>query len=108
MIRVDIKPLSVNIAWKGRRYKTPEYKNYEKAVLLMLPKIKMPEPPFKMELVFGFSNRLADIDNPTKMIVDICQKKWKFNDRDIYELNIKKQITKKGKEFFKIKIETIN
>jgi len=27
--KINIKPLSVNDAWKGKRYKTEKYKNYE-------------------------------------------------------------------------------
>ena len=29
-MRVFIKPLSVNEAWRGRKFKTPKYKQYEK------------------------------------------------------------------------------
>lgn len=102
-MKIDIKPLSVNKAWQGRRYKTKAYKAFEKEMLLLLPKLKNPiTTPIKISLVFGFSNKLSDIDNPIKMVLDIMQKKYKFNDRDIYELNIKKEITKKGDEFIKI------
>ena len=31
---VNIKPLSVNQAWAGRRFKTPKYKAFEKEMLL--------------------------------------------------------------------------
>ena len=102
-MKIDIKPLSVNKAWQGRRYKTKAYKAFEKEMLLLLPKLKNPiTTPIKISLVFGFSSKLSDIDNPIKMVLDILQKKYKFNDRDIYELNIKKEITKKGYEFIKI------
>ncbi len=87
MIKVNIKPLSVNCAWQGKRFKTPAYKTYEKAVLLMLPKrIELPEPPFALKLEFGFSSKLADIDNGVKPFVDILQKKYGINDKDIYHL----------------------
>lgn len=54
-IRIDINPLSVNDAWQGRRYKTDEYKRYERAMLYMLPKMELPEPPYKIVYEFGFS-----------------------------------------------------
>ena len=102
-MKIDIKPLSVNQAWQGRKFKTKAYKAFEKEMLILLPKLKKPiTTPIKISLVFGFSNKLSDIDNPIKMVLDILQKKYKFNDRDIYELNIKKEITKKGNEFIKI------
>lgn len=35
-------------------------------------------------------------------LVDILQKKYGFNDRDIYELHIKKTIVPKGNEYIQI------
>jgi Holliday junction resolvase RusA-like endonuclease len=100
-IQLDIKPLSVNEAWKGRRYKTDKYLDYEKKVILMLPKYEINDF-YSIEITYGFSNSLSDIDNPTKMILDILQKKYKVNDRDIVKLVLNKEIVKKGKEFIKI------
>lgn len=53
------------------------------------------------------NNTLSDIDNPTKLILDILQKRYGFNDKMIYELNLKKEIVKKGKEYFSFCIEKI-
>lgn len=102
--RLNVKPLSVNQAWEGKRFKTNLYKQYEKAVVLMLPAVKLPTPPFKLNIEFGFSNKSADIDNPTKPILDIIQKKYGIDDKDIYELNLKKTIVKKKEEFILIEI----
>lgn len=104
MIKIDIKPLSVNKAFQGRRFKTKAYKSYEKIVLLMLPNLKIPDPPLKLKYEYGFSNKNADIDNPCKLITDILQKKYGFNDRDIYQLNQKKVIVPKGSEYIKFRI----
>lgn len=102
-IKLNIKPLSVNCAFQGRRFKTPAYKQYEKDVLLLLPNIVLSE--FKeLELTFGMSSSLADIDNPTKLIVDILQKKYNVNDRDLTRLVLNKVKTKKGEEFILIKL----
>lgn len=107
-IEYKIKPLSINKAFQGRRFKTPEYLNYEKELLLALPKKKMPEPPYLVCFEFGFSNKASDIDNPVKCLTDIMQKKYLFDDKEIYEMRIKKVIVKKGGEFFKIEIKTID
>jgi len=48
MLKIEITPLSVNKVWQGKRFKTPVYSKYETIVLLMLPKISIPEPPFKV------------------------------------------------------------
>jgi len=105
MIKLNIKPLSVNEVWQGKRFKTPKYKKYEKDVLLILPKINDLKPPYCVYFEFGFSSTQSDIDNPLKPILDILQKKYLINDKDIYELHVKKTIVKKGFEFINFKIE---
>lgn len=106
-MRIDYKPLSVNECWKGRRFKTDEYKRYERDLLFLLPKYQLPPKPFAVGLNFGLSNLSADIDNPVKPFLDILQKKYGFNDRDIMALKICKIKTEKGKEFINFTIEHI-
>ena len=96
--------MSVNEAWQGRRFKTPAYKTYEQELLWKLPNINLPQAPYKVYYEFGFSNKLSDIDNPIKQTQDILQKKYSFNDYDIYELSVKKVIVKKGQEYIKFNI----
>ena len=105
-MKLNIKPLSINEAFKGQRFKTSTYSKYEKAVLFLLPKIKLPEPPYKLSLVFGFSNSCADLDNPCKPFIDCLQKKYGFNDKHILELHIKKEIVAKGSEVIQFEILT--
>ena len=106
-MRINIKPLSVNQVWQGKRFKTSKYTKYERDVMLMLKPMKMPELPFKIEITYGFSSKLADIDNPCKPFLDILQKYYKFNDRDIFELVQKKEIVKKGEEFIDFEIVSL-
>ena len=108
MRKINIKPLSVNECWQGRRFKTKEYKQYEKDLLLMLPNIKLKIQRVSIDIVFGFSNSLCDIDNPLKPFLDILQKKYNINDRDIYKLIVSKEVIKKGNEYIKYQITEIN
>lgn len=105
-VRLEIKPLSVNRAWKGQRFKSDTYKQYEKAVLLMLPQISLPAPPYRLSLVFGFSNLASDLDNPAKCFIDCMQKAYGFNDKHITELHIKKTLVPKGQEYIEFNILT--
>lgn len=107
LIKVDIKPISVNKVWQGRRFKTKEYSNYERDLLFMLPKIELPKPPYKIYFEFGLSNKANDWDNSIKPFQDVLQKKYNFDDKDIYEAVVKKVIVKKGSEYVKFFIETI-
>ena len=101
IINLNIKPLSVNKAWQGKRYKSPEYKKYEIQMLRMLPDIEIKE--FKrLKITYGFSNMMSDIDNPTKLVLDLLQKKYNVNDRDLIYLVLHKEKTKKGEEFIEI------
>jgi Holliday junction resolvase RusA-like endonuclease len=103
--RIDKKPLSVNQAWQGVRYKTKEYQAYEKELLLILPKKKIDKTKMlRVEMFFGFSTSASDLDNPVKLLLDICQKKFGFDDKSIFELNVRKCLVKKGNEFFEIGI----
>ena len=107
MIRLEVKPLSVNKCWQGKRFKTPAYKTYEKTLLYLLPKIEIPSGPLKIVLLYGFSNSFGDNYNPTKPILDILKKKYGFNDKDFYEMTTIKVKVEKGKEFFEFKITAL-
>jgi hypothetical protein len=103
VINLKIKPLSVNKAWQGKRFKTHEYKKYEIQMLRMLPNVEIKE--FKqLKITYGFSNMMADIDNPTKLVLDILQKRYNVNDRDLIYLVLHKVKTKKGEEFIEIEL----
>lgn len=106
-ITKQIKPLSVNACWQGRRFKTSAYKAYENELLCTLPQKKLPKPPYRVYFEFGFSNKASDWDNPVKIFQDILQKKYGFNDKDIYEAFIKKVIVSKGAEYISFSMETI-
>lgn len=108
MIKIDVKPLSVNSCWKGVRYKTPAYNKYQRDVLSLLPKIAIPAGYLSIDFEFGLSNKCNDIDNSIKPILDILVKKYGFDDRDVYEINLKKIIVKKGMEYVKFNITQLH
>lgn len=104
---IKIKPLTQNRAWKGRRFKSDQYKSYASAVDLLLPtNLIIPEGLLRVYYEFGMS-RNSDFDNPCKMFTDILQEKYKFNDSRIMEAKIKKVIVKKGEEYIAFKIESL-
>ena len=105
MSRIFIKPLSVNEAWQGKRFKTEKYKSYEKEMLLRLPSLKLPQPPYEVFYRFGMSNTLSDWDNPIKPFQDILQKKYDFDDKLIFKATIEKVKVSKGEEFIEYEIK---
>ena len=108
MHKVDIKPLSVNQAWQGKRFKTPSYKRYESNVSFLLPaSLEVPDGYLSIKYTFGMSNKQSDIDNPVKLFTDILQKKYGFNDSRVYELNVRKVIVPKGEEYVEFEIKAL-
>ncbi len=112
MIKVDIKPLSINESWQGRRFKTPKYKHYRQALLYLLPVDKSldfdKQDQLELSIEWGFSNKQSDIDNCAKGFIDGLQDKYEFNDSQIYKLNLSKEIVKKGSEYIKFDIKRLN
>ncbi len=91
---VPLKPLSVNQAWQGRRFKTPAYKQYERDLGLLLPALPAPMSD-KLELTVEFFLRnaeLFDIDNPMKPLWDVMTKKGIYHDdRQIWAMHAYKE-----------------
>ena len=106
MIRIDLKPMSVNHAWQGKQYRTKAYLDYTRKLFIMLPKLIIPKTKLQIHFIFGISSN-SDIDNPLKCLIDIFQKKYHFNDKDIMKLTVEKNIVKPGSEYFLFDIKAI-
>lgn len=108
MHRLPIKPLSVNAAYRGRRFSTQEHKDYQKEVFYQLPRITVPrDGPLMLQIEVGLSNRGADLSNTIKLFEDIMQKHYGFNDNRVYRLVMDKKIVPKGKEFISFDITSL-
>ena len=99
-VKIHIKPLSVNEAFKGRRFKTDKYKEFQNKVLSILPPIDLPEPPYCIYFKFGFSSKSSDWDNAIKQSQDVLATFYGFNDRLIRKGIVEIEIVPKGKEYF--------
>ena len=109
-MRINIKALSVNEAWKGRRFKTAEYKAYEEWLLWELKTmedIEIPEGKLQIRFIFGVSSKLSDWDNPIKPFQDIVCKHFGFDDRRIYRGISDKVDVDKGDEFIEFSIYSL-
>tara|TARA_R100001463_G_scaffold25548_4_gene60424 strand:- start:782 stop:1117 length:336 start_codon:yes stop_codon:yes gene_type:complete len=60
----------------------------------------------EFEIIAGVSNRMADLDNVVKPLLDTYQGIFeKFNDNKVYHITLDKHITNKGKEYLYVKVE---
>jgi len=101
-MKINIKPISVNACWQGRRFKTPKYKTYEKELLYKLKSYKIPKGKLLINITFGVSSKLMDWDNPIKPFQDVLQKKYGFNDRDVYCAIVEKKDSSEGRRIYRI------
>jgi Holliday junction resolvase RusA-like endonuclease len=74
-IDIPIKPMSINTAWQGRRYKTKKYKQYEQDVGLTVSR----GTPYKGEVIslavfFIHNYGNTDAGNLEKPLTDIIDK----------------------------------
>lgn len=103
-MRLDIKPLSVNAAWRGRRSKTVAYLRYQEDIKQLLRPLNVPDGLLEIHLKWGFSSASSDWDNPVKPFQDILQKKYGFNDNRIKRAVIEVEKVKKGREFIEFEL----
>lgn len=100
MYLIQIKPLSVNKAWQGKRFKTQDYIHFSLDTQYLLPRFKLQRTTnLGLKVEFGFSTRASDIDNCLKTFIDQLVRVYKFDDREIYELKVYKSIVPKGQEY---------
>lgn len=99
MYRLDIKPLSINEAYRGRRFATSKLKDFKSDIFRILPKMKVPDGKLAVKYTFGLSSKGSDGDNLIKAFQDCLSEAYRFNDNKIYKWEIEKVDVKKGEEF---------
>ena len=104
---IPIKPISVNICWQGRRFKTPKYDAFIKEMLYTMPKREMLKGSVEIKVWLHLKSiTRSDIDNFLKPIVDcVVRKGWIEDDRYIQHLEVKK--IKSEVEAIGIEIKTL-
>lgn len=107
MFKLPIKPLSLNHAYRGRRFSTPELKMYKHDIALLAPKLKIKAGKLKIRFEFGVSHKGCDGDNLIKCAQDSLADKYGFNDNSIYKWEIEKIDVPIGKEYIAFEITTL-
>lgn len=104
MTRLNIKPLSLNSAYRGRRFTTPALDDYKESIDRLAPRLKIPEGKLKATYIFGVSSRNSDVDNLIKCLQDSLSVKYGFNDKHIYKLVVEKVDVPRGQEYVEFEI----
>ena len=84
-ITLEAKPLSINKAFQGRRFKTKDYKSYEQEIIALLTQQEAPRVVFEGRVGVRFIWHLkyaktSDLDNFVKPLCDILVKKGVLSD----------------------------
>ena len=78
---LKLKPLSINAAFQGRRFKTKECKAYCNALEMLLPRKRVDGEYYTMHLKFHLKNfARTDQDNLVKLLQDEMVKKGMISD----------------------------
>ena len=104
---IKAKPLSLNKAYRGRRFTTRDLTDYKKEVTYQLPKLQIPKGKLEVKYIFGCSSKGSDGDNLIKAFQDCLAEFYGFNDNKIYKWTVEKSDIKKGKEFIKFEIKSL-
>jgi Holliday junction resolvase RusA-like endonuclease len=104
MKKLQIAALSVNKSYQGRRFSTPELKQFKKDVTRMLPRMNVPEGKLEITYRFGVSSKASDLDNCVKSFQDTLAEAYGFDDRKIYKIQMEKIDVKKGDEFIEFEV----
>lgn len=106
MQRIKIKPLSANLMYKGKKYRTQACKNFYQILPKKLDKnFELPALPLKLKMRVGCGLKF-DVDNVLKPFIDILQVFYGFNDRNIFKIEIEKKVVKPGEEFIEWQLES--
>ena len=104
MTRIKIKALTVNRAYKGRRFSTPELATYKQSLMYLLPKMEVPRGKLSVRYEFGVSSLASDLDNCVKAFQDCLSEQYGFNDLEIYRAEMEKKMVKKNGEYIAFEI----
>jgi Holliday junction resolvase RusA-like endonuclease len=105
VVKISIKGISVNQAYRGRRFATPELKAFKETLGYLLPRsLRTPIGNMEISFIFGVSSKASDLDNLLKATIDTIAERYMFNDKKIYKITAEKVDVPRGKEYIAFEI----
>lgn len=110
---VQTRPFSTNKMSGARKtYETKEYLEFRDLIARkaggeygISSKTK-----FRLIVVAAFSNKAGDLDNVFKPLLDsmVASMDKDFDDKQVYEIQARKKLVKKGQEFLQVTLEVLD
>ena len=101
MYKLDLKPVSVNEAYKGRRFSTDIHRLFKDQAAILLRRLKLPrlKPKEEFFVIYKFyTSSRNDADNLIKLTQDSICAALGTDDRYISGIYVRKIKVKKGNE----------
>lgn len=91
-IELPFRPISINLAFQGRKYKTKACKDFERDAFRLLKKQHKIPGHVKIDYIFYLKNhKMIDASNLIKILEDVIVKcGYIEDDRMVYEFTVKK------------------
>ena len=97
------------MTYRNKAIKQLKYIQYQNELRAQLLGVAWPfedSDLLEFKIIAGVSNKMADLDNVVKPLLDTYQYIFKkFNDNKVYHITLDKHITDKGKEYLYVKVE---
>lgn len=106
--KLPLKPLSLNAAYRGRRFSTPELKAYKQDISRLLYGSVVVAEKLVAWYEFGVSTTNCDGDNLIKAFQDGLCEALGINDNRIYEWHVRKEKVAKGNEYVAFALTSIS
>lgn len=106
-LTIPIGAMSVNTAWKGKRFKSKAYQIYERDLFVMLPRGKYPDSKQELIVCYRFyikNYALSDTGNMEKPITDVLCKLGYFKDDRYIKTLICEKMPAKTKQDERIEV----
>ena len=96
------------MTYRNKAIKQIKYIQYQNELRAQLLGVAWPfedSDLLEFEIIAGVSNKMADLDNVVKPVLDTYQYIFeKFNDNKVYHITLDKHITDKGKEYLHVQV----
>ena len=97
------------MTYRNKAIKQIKYIQYQNELRAQLLGVAWPfedSDLLEFEIIAGVSNKMADLDNVVKPLLDTYQGIFEeFNDNKVYHITLDKQIVAKGNEYLFVKVE---
>ena len=108
---LELRPVSTNRLYVGRRFLSKEAKQFKeqchRQLLLLSEPIHVPDGRLELHFVFGL-HRDMDVTNCVKLVEDVLADFYGFNDKRVQGCSLRKVKVARGEEFISFSLRAFD